>query len=123
MKHWRNYTLCLLLVVALATAQSGCSSRIWSPSDSASSEFVCSSGVSTTFSDSTDLNTGFGGGSFTNTLWDGVNQWVTVNPATGGFPDNGSSTGWLNMSGNVLLMHLDDVAGIDGDCRHFWKRE
>ena len=74
-------------------------------------------GLPMTMTDYTDDDgdlAGFGGGTQYGTTWDGGNGWLTMNTSDNLFalPDNGgNSDAWLNMSGNVLLLHLDEPLG------------
>ena len=45
--------------------------------------------------------------------YDSINSWYELsNPTAEGYPDSGASNSWVDMNGNVLLMHLDGTAGI-----------
>ncbi|HHN93485.1 MAG TPA: PKD domain-containing protein, partial [Anaerolineae bacterium] len=70
-----------------------------------------------TLSDYTDDDNdgeGFGGGTHYGTVWDDGGNWLTMNASDNPFalPDNGGDVdSWLDMSGNVLLLHLDEPGG------------
>jgi Concanavalin A-like lectin/glucanases superfamily len=60
--------------------------------------------------DDDNTSTGFGGGTHNETQWDGINSWIEADVTTNVWelPDNASSSGWTDMTGNVLLMHMNE---------------
>ena len=66
------------------------------------------------YSDDNNLTTGFGGGTHNGTDWNASDEWLEIITTTNAFglPDfGGNADGWADMAGNILLLHLDDVAG------------
>ncbi len=53
-------------------------------------------------------------GTHLGTQWDAVNSWVELDGVSrylGEFPDGSGSTGWFDMTGDVLLFHLNETSG------------
>jgi len=66
-----------------------------------------------------DTQSEFDAGAYSYTQWDGANSWVegtniTPNPLWE-LPDNAATTGWQDMTGNVLLMHMNEASGTISD--------
>ncbi len=60
----------------------------------------------------------FDAGTYNYTQWNGVNSWVestNTNNILDTFPENATSTGWIDMTGNTLLYHLDESSGSVAD--------
>lgn len=61
-----------------------------------------------------DTQVEFDTGTYSYTQWDGVNNWIestNTNNPIGVFPENAVSTGWIDMTNNTLLYHLDESSG------------
>ena len=61
--------------------------------------------------DDDNTGLGFGGGTHSGTIWNAAEGALKINPTTWALPGGGTSTGWFSMTGNVLLLHLDEGAG------------
>lgn len=64
-----------------------------------------------TFTDNDDSGSGFGGGTKTGVQWDGTNTWLEVDQTTDAqkMPDGSGSSGWTDMTDNILLLHMDEA--------------
>lgn len=55
-----------------------------------------------------DTQTEFDQGTYSGTQWDGGNTWVESNMQE--LPNGGGSGGWIDMTGNKLLMHMNQAS-------------
>lgn len=60
-----------------------------------------------------DATGGFAAGTHSDTQWDAGNNWLEVDGTAEvwSLPDNNSTTDWVDMTNNALLLHLDEASG------------
>ena len=96
----------LLLALTSLLLTSSCAPVLFAPNNTASSLI--------SQIDQNDSQEGFGGGTGVGVSWNSTESALVLSGSTDSsrnLPNNGSTTGWLNMTGNVFLAHLDEAAG------------